>query len=188
MHDDAFLRAVVEPYVDRLYRSSSLLNCHRDTAAIHLLRFFDDAVRFATVHSAASTSDELQLYLRIRHAQEGLPWALRWVWSGCRLDGVGDLELNWDVYEEAGNLCDLSFRYYHLYRCFVLYSRGVFSADVDASSRRVRFAFKSQVEELRDAGVALYLTAQSNPPVPAPVRAFINQAMPVAEYDSSPLH
>jgi hypothetical protein len=178
MLDEKFLRAEVEPYIDNLYRNSPLLNRHRDTAIVHLMRVFSDAIRFGTFQSIRE-SDDLQFFLKLRKAQEGLPWAMRWIWDGCPTEGIGNLELNWDAYEEAGKLLLLAFDYYHLYRCFVLYSRGIFAVQARPSEKRIRFYFKSEIEELRDASGALYLMERDIPPIPPPLATFLRQNMPV---------
>jgi hypothetical protein len=179
MLDDAFLRSEVEPYIDNLYRSSPLLKRHRDTAVIHLLRVFEDALRFGPGHLTPNSREHLQSFLQLRFAQEALPWAMRWAWNDCPRDGAGSLELDWDAYREAADLLDLSFRYYHLYRCFVLYSRNIFAAEVDASEKRVRFSFISQLDERRDACGALYLMERDNPHVPKDLVRSLGQMMPV---------
>jgi hypothetical protein len=178
MQSDHFLRTEVEPYIDNLYRQSPLLNRHRDTAVIHLLRFFSDAVRFSTVHSVLSNGD-LQFFLKLRKAQEGLPWAMRWVWSDCPIEGMGSVELNWESYEEAANLLELAFNYYHLYRCFVLYSRNIFGIEVRPGDKYVRFFFNSETEERRDAAGSLYLMQRDVPKLPGLLDAFLQQNMPL---------
>jgi hypothetical protein len=51
MPDDVFLRTEVEPYIDNLYLQSPLLKRHHDSAAIHLLRTFEDWSRLGILNT-----------------------------------------------------------------------------------------------------------------------------------------
>lgn len=147
--DEQYLRATVEPYVDGLYLNSALLRRDRDTAVVHLLRAFEDAMR-SNVVRGLDDRDELRFFQSMRWSHEALPWALRWTWARCESAPETRLDLNWTAYQEAVDLLKLSFNYYQLYRCFVLYSRGVFAADMDSTRRLVRFGFSSADDQRRD--------------------------------------
>src|SRR5260370_40727536 len=121
MSDEQYLRGTVETYVDGLYLNSALLRRDRDTAVVHLLRAFEDAMR-SNVVRGLDDRDELRFFQSMRWSHEALPWALRWTWAKCESAPEKRLDLNWTAYQEAGDLLKLSFNYYQLYRCFVLYS------------------------------------------------------------------
>jgi len=165
MIDEAFLRGEVEPYIDKLYLGTPLLKRHRDSAAIHLLRILEDSTRFVTMKQFEAGNKAVQFHTRLRWAQEAIPWALRWVWRDCPLSDVATLDLAWAFYREAHEIMDLGFRYYQLCRCFVLYSRGFFCADTVKEEKRVRFFFRSDAEQRRDAASAIYSILQDDPPL-----------------------
>jgi len=178
MPDDLFLRTEVEPYIDNLYLQSALLRRHRDSAAIHLLRAFEDWSRWATVKSLLARQ-RVQFHATIRWAHEAIPWALRWVWADCPKDGSAPLDLDWDVYGEATELLQFGFKFYQLSRCFILYSRGFFGVEAAKEKKRVRFFFRSDAEQRRDAASLMYSIMQDNAPVPAAVVNFLAANMPV---------
>jgi len=153
--DESFLRQEVEPYIDTLYLKSPLLKRHRDSAVIHLLRTFEDWSRWGTLNSALK-GEPIQFHTRLRWAHEAIPWALRWVWSDCPLEGSRSLDLNWDAYSEAVELMQLGFKYYQLCRCFILFSRGFIRVDTAKEQKRIRFSFRSQEEQERDAASLIY--------------------------------
>jgi hypothetical protein len=177
--DESFLRQEVEPYIDTLYLQSPLLKRHRDSAAIHLLRTFEDASRLGTLNSALK-GEPIQFHSRLRWAHEAIPWALRWVWSVCPCEGNGSLDLDWDAYGEAAELMQLAFKYYQLCRCFILFSRGFFKADTAREQKRIRFFFRSQEEQERDAASLIYGILRNDPPMPSQaVLHFLRESMPV---------
>jgi len=169
--DDSFLRAEVEPYIDNLYLQSPLLKRHRDSATIHLLRTFEDWSRFGTV--PLLKGEEVQFHTRLRWAHEAIPWALRWVWSDCPQAGSASLDLDWDAYGDAVELMQLGFKYDQLCRCFILYSRGFFGVETAKEKKRVRFFFRSDAEQRRDAASLVYSILQDNPPVPQAIVNFL---------------
>jgi len=177
--DESFLRQEVEPYIDTLYLQSPLLKRHCDSAAIHLLRTFEDASRFGTLNSALK-GEPIQFHTRLRWAHEAIPWALRWVWSDCPREGSRSLDLDWDVYGEAAELMQLGFKYYQLCRCFILFSRGFFKVDTAKEKKRIRFFFRSQEEQERDAASLIYGILRNDPPLPSQaVLRFLHESMPV---------
>jgi len=176
--DESFLRAEVEPYIDRLYLQTPLLKRPRNSAAIHLLRTFEDWMRFGMMKSA-SKAHPVQSYTRLRWAHEAIPWALRWIWRDCPQSGNPTLDLDWEVYGEAVELMNLAFKYNHLYRCFTLYSRGFFRVEIIQEQKRIRFFFCSDLEEQRDAASLIYSIMQDDPPVPNAVFKFLAENMPV---------
>lgn len=178
MPDESFLRGEVEPYIDTLYLQSPLLKRHRDSAAIHLLRTFEDWSRLGTVKSLLA-GQQFQFYVRLRWAHEAIPWALRWVWSDCPQAGSTSLALDWDAYGEAVELMQLGFKYYQLCRCFILYSRGFFGVETAKEKKRVRFFFRSDAEQRRDAASLVYSILQDNSPVPHAIINFLAASMPV---------
>ena len=178
MPDDFFLRAEVEPYIDSLYLHAPLLKRHRNSAAIHLLRTFEDWIRFGMVKSSLK-AQPVQSFTRLRWAHEAIPWALRWVWRDCPQSGNPSLDLDWDAYGEAMGLMNLGFKYNHLYRCFTLYSRGFFGAETVKEQKRVRFFFRSDVEQRRDAVSLIYSILQDDPPLPSALVKFLAASMPV---------
>ncbi len=149
MSDREFLRDTVEKYVDKLYLNSALLRQSRDVATLHLLRTFEDAMRSGAIRGLTNGED-FRFYQSMRWAHEALPWALRWVWARCSGEEGARLDLDWNVYEDAGQFLLLSAKYYQIYRCFVLFSRGAFSANVDPERRLVRFSFTSSENQRRD--------------------------------------
>lgn len=177
--DESFLRGEVEPYIDALYLQSPLLKRHRDSAAIHLLRTFEDASRFGTLNSLLKR-EQIQFHTRLRWPHEAIPWALRWVWSDCPQEGSGSLDLDWDAYDEAAELMTLAFKYYQLCRCFILFSRGFFGADTAKDQKRIRFFFRSQEEQQRDAASLVYGILRDNPYAPSQALLdFLRESMPV---------
>jgi hypothetical protein len=176
--DESFLRAEVEPYIDRLYLHTPLLKRHRNSAAIHLLRTFEDWIRFGMVKSA-SEAQPVQSHTRLRWAHEAIPWALRWVWRDCPQSGNPTLDLDWDAYSEAVELMNLGFKYNHLYRCFTLYSRGFFGVETMKEQKRIRFFFRSDVEGKRDAVSLIYSILQDDSPLPYALVKFLAASMPV---------
>lgn len=178
MPADSFLRTEVEPYIDSLYLQAALLKRHRDSAVVHLLRTFEDWSRFGTAQSLLR-NEKIQFHVRLRWAHEAIPWALRWVWSDCPRAHSASLDLDWDAYGEAVELMQLGFKYYQLYRCFVLYSRGFFGAEALKEQKRVRFFFRSNEEERRDAASLIYSILQDNPRMPQVLADFLAADMPV---------
>jgi len=134
------LRSEVEPYIDTYHRGFPILRRHRDAAVVHLLRVFEDAIRLGAGQQIFA-GDGLEFYYVMRWAQEAIPWALAWAWTECPLTGDPSPRLNWETYGEATALFNHAFDYYQLFRCYTLYSRGRFSAELDASGRRVRFEY-----------------------------------------------
>jgi hypothetical protein len=176
--DESFLRGEVEPYIDSLYSRAPLLKRHRNSATIHLLRTFEDWMRFGMMKSALKVQP-VQSHIRMRWAHEAIPWALRWVWRDCPRSGDASLDLDWDIYAEAVELMTLGFKYYHLCRCFTLYSRGFFGVETIRKQKRVRFFFRSDAEQQRDAVSVIYSILQDDPPPPYALRKFLAASMPV---------
>jgi hypothetical protein len=104
---------------------------------------------------------------------------LRWVWSDCPQTGSASLDLDWDAYGDAIELMKLGFKYYQLCRCFILYSRGFFGVETAKEKKRVRFFFRSDAEQRRDAASLVYSILQDNPPVPQAIVNFLASSMPV---------
>lgn len=179
MTDDAFLRGEVEPYIDKFYLQTPLLKHHRDRAIIHILRVLEDSTRLVTMTPFAATNQELQFHARLRWAHEAIPWALRWVWRDCPLTGSACLDLDWALYKEARELMELSFKYYHLCRYFILYSRGFFSVETSKERKRVRFLFRSEEERGRDAAAMIYSILQDHPPLSMAVYKLMAETVPV---------
>src|SRR5579859_2060098 len=176
--DVSFLREEVEPYVDDLYLQSPLLKRHRDMAVIHLLRAFDDWSRLRTMKPLFE-GKQVEFHVTLRWAHLAIPWALRWVWSDCPVEGSASLDLNWDAYGEAAELMHLSFKYYQLCRCFILYSRGYFGVETFKEQKRIRFFFRSEAEEKRDAASLVDEIVRDTPPVPEAIFKFLASSMPV---------
>jgi hypothetical protein len=176
--DISFLREVVEPYIDNLYLESPLLKRHRNSAVIHLLRTFDDWSRLRTMKPLFE-GKQVQFHATLRWSHLAIPWALRWVWSGCPVKGKASLDLDWDAYGEAIKLMDLSFKYYQLCRCFILYSRGYFGVETFKHQKRVRFFFRSEAEEQRDASSLVEEIVRDTPSVPESIFRFLGESMPV---------
>jgi hypothetical protein len=159
-----FLRKRVEPYIDKLYLESPLLKRHRDVAVIHLLRVFEDSIRIEPNEPFSNRDRDIQFHLRLRFSHEAIPWSLRWVWTDCPLAGQANLDMDWSAYRESRELMALSHKYYQLCRYFILYSRGFFLAETSERERRVRFYFRSETEQRRDAFAALDEIVRDNPP------------------------
>jgi hypothetical protein len=179
MLDEALLRNEVEPYIDKLYLDKPLLSCHRDSATIHLLRILEDMTRFVTMKPFTPGYQELQFHTRLRWAHEAIPWALRWVWRDCPVAGPASLELDWTLYKEAHDLMDLAFDYYQICRYFVLYSRGFMCAETTKERKRVRFYFRSDPEQYRDAASMIYSVLQDFTPVSAALHKLMTETMPI---------
>ncbi len=178
MPDDSFLRGEVEPYIDTLYLQSALLKRPRDSAVIHLLRTFEDWSRLRTINPLLK-GQQVQFHVTLRWAHEAIPWALRWVWNDCPQAGNASLDLDWDAYGEAVELMQLGFKYYQLCRCFILYSRGFFGAETAKEQRRIRFFFRSNAEQQRDAASMVDEIVRDNPPVALAIVNFLATSMPV---------
>jgi hypothetical protein len=176
--DGSFLREEVEPYIDNLYLQSPLLKRHRDSAVIHLLRTFDDWNRVRTMKPLFE-GKQLQFHATLRWSHLAIPWALRWVWNGCPVEGNASLDLDWAAYGEATTLMDLSFRYYQLCRCFILYSRGHFGVETFKDQKRIRFFFRSKAEQQRDAASQVEEIVRDTPSVPDSIFTFLDESMPV---------
>ena len=121
----------------------------------------------------------VESYTRMRWAHEAIPCALRWAWRDCPQLGDPTLELDWDVYGEAVELMSLGFKYNHLYRCFTLYSRGFFRVETAKEQKRIRFFFRSDAEQQRDAVSLIYTILQDYPPLPYALVKFLTQSVPV---------
>jgi hypothetical protein len=176
--EDPFLRGEVEPYIDNLYLQTALLKRHRDSAVIHLLRTFEDWNRLRTMKPLFD-GRQVQFHLTLRWSHLAIPWALRWVWSDCPQAGNASLDLDWDVYGEATELMQLGFKYYQLCRCFILYSRGHFGVETAKEQKRIRFFFRSQAEQQRDAASMIYEIVHDTPPLPQAIFDFLAASMPV---------
>lgn len=176
--DSSFLREVVEPYIDNLYLQSPLLKRHRDSAVIHLLRAFDDWSRLRTMKPLFE-GKQVQFHTTLRWSHLAIPWALRWVWSDCPVEGNQSLDLDWAAYGEAIKLMDLSFKYYQLCRCFILYSRGYFGVETFKEQKRIRFFFRSEAEQQRDAASMVEEIVRDTPSVPGSIFRFLSESMPV---------
>ena len=103
---------------------------------------------------------------------------MTWVWRDCP-EADSSLDLDWDAYGEAVELMELASKYNHLYRCFVLYSRGFFRAEIIKEQRKVRLFFRSDAEQRRDAASLIYSILQDSPPVPQALVNFFRESMPV---------
>src|SRR5260221_823760 len=178
MRDESFLRGEVELYIDNLYLQTALLKRHRDSAVIHLLRTFEDWSRLRTIKPLLK-GQQVQFHVTLRWAHEAIPWALRWVWNDCAQEGDSSLDLNWDAYGEAVELMQLAYKYYQLCRCFVLYSRGFFGAETAKERKRIRFFFRSEAEQQRDAASMVSEIVRDSPPVPRAIVNFLDASMPV---------
>lgn len=150
LQDDQYFRGTIEPTVDTFYQTFPIMGVRRDSALIHLLRFFEDLSRLGT--APALQRGNLQFHGYLRRAHEGIPWAVRWIWDNCPNDGDPSLELAWDKYEQAAKLFNHAYDYFHLYRCFVLFSRGHFRCRLSRNCARIKFSWSSKPEKVRDAG------------------------------------
>ncbi len=176
--NDSPLRREIEPFVDNFHKGFPLLARVRDSALIHLLRYFEDSSRLGMM-AALSQGKELGSYLSMRHAQEGLPWAMRWVWEECPQVSGADLDIDWSVYEEAAKLFHYSHTYYQLFRCFVLYSRGYFSASMDRSVKRIRFLYANDSTMRRDITRQFRDVNKVSSEIPSQVlQAFLDSRLP----------
>jgi len=185
MLDEMFLRKEVEPYIDNLYLQFSLLKRHRDTAAVHVLRVFDELNSSAEMTPFGTVNRRLKQNARFRWSHEALPWALRWVWSDCPATGFASLDFQQELFAEAQQLMDLSSKYYELCRCFVLYSQGLFTVETIREQKRVKFSYRSSLEERRDASAFVYSSLQDRPPLPPRVQYFPTTLRRLAKCQSS---
>ncbi|MGA8075696.1 MAG: hypothetical protein WB995_19630 [Candidatus Acidiferrales bacterium] len=179
MLDKVFLREEVERYIDRYYLQAPILKRHRDVAAMHLLRVFDEWHRLAGITPFKTTNERLEQHARLRWAHDAIPWALRWIWSDCPVNNTVSLDLNWDVYAEARDLMELSSRYDDLCRCFTLYSRGFFTAETVKERKEIRFSYRSDFEERRDAVAFIYSTFQDRSRVSRSLIDLVRETVPV---------
>ena len=148
--DREFLYNEIEPLVDGFHKNLPIFKRDRDVALIHLLRHFEDRARFRTMRALFSHG-EVEFFTALQHAQDGLVWATRWIWTECPRLETKTLQLDWEAYEQAAQLFLHSADYYHLYRCIVLCRRGHFDAIVSPTEKRVQFTFRSDKERKIDA-------------------------------------
>jgi hypothetical protein len=101
------------------------------------------------------------------------------VWRDCPVTGPASLDLDWNLYAEAHKLMQLSFDYYQICRCFVLFSGGFFGAETTKEQKRVRFYFRSDFEQHRDLAAVIYSVLQDFPPFSAALHELMAETGPV---------
>jgi hypothetical protein len=152
-----YLRAA-EADIDTAWQRLELFQSDRPSALLKLVTAADDRMRIAAV---TGLPFEAQFAIAVRYAQEGLNFAVRWIYRQCTKVDSSIPEFVAETDEKQGmELLDYGAAYDTAVIAFTNFHEGRFQAFIAAKDPRITFKFESEQADIDETAKRAYELAE----------------------------